>query len=70
MRFSEVGLFGVYFAPAAAILVVAALAFAVLRRAANGLDLPRRVWHPALFEFAVYVVIVSTLTLWLARRSG
>ena len=70
MSFSEVDLFGVYVAPAAVILVVAALAFAALRRATNGLGVPRRVWHPALFEFAVYVVIVSGLTLWLARRGG
>ena len=70
MSFHELDLFGVYVAPAAAILVAAALAFALLRRATGGLDLLRHVWHPALFEFAVYVVLVSALTLILAHRGG
>jgi protein AaeX len=70
MSFTEVDLFGVYVAPAAAILVVAALAFAALRRATNGFDVLRRVWHPALFEFAIYIMLASAITLWLARRGG
>ena len=70
MSFQELDLFGVYVAPAAAILVAAALAFALLRRATGSLDLLRHVWHPALFEFAVYVVLVSALTLILAHRGG
>ena len=69
MSFSEVDLFGVYVAPAAPILVAAALAFLVLRRATDGLDVLRHVWHPALFEFAVYIILVSGLTL-VARASG
>jgi hypothetical protein len=70
MRFSEVDLFGVYVAPATPILVAAALAFLVLRRVTNGFGVLRRVWHPALFEFAVYVILASGLTLLLARRGG
>ena len=70
MSFSEVDLFGVYFAPAAPILVLAALAFAILRRLTGGLGLLRHVWHPALFEFSVYIILVSTLTLVLAYRGG
>ena len=70
MSFSEVDLFGVYVAPAAAILVVAALAFVLLRRATDGLSVLSRVWHPALFEFAVYVILASALTLVLAHRGG
>ena len=70
MSFSEVDLFGVYVPPAAAILVVAALAFALLRRATDGLGVLRRVWHPALFEFAVYAILASALTLFLAHRAG
>jgi hypothetical protein len=70
MSFSEVDLFGVYVAPAAPILVVAAVAFALLRRATDDLGVLRRVWHPALFEFAVYVILASALTLFLARRGG
>ncbi len=70
MSFREVDLFGLYFAPAAPILVAAAAAFVVLRRLTDGLGLLRRVWHPALFEFAVYVILASGLVLWLARRGG
>ncbi|MGO9418422.1 DUF1656 domain-containing protein [Roseiarcus sp.] len=70
MSFREVDLFGIYVAPAAPILVVAALAFVILRRATGGLGLLRRVWHPALFEFAVYVILASSLTLFLAHRGG
>jgi len=70
VSFSEVDLFGVYVAPAAPILLVAALAFVVLRRATDRLAILRRVWHPALFEFAVYVILASGLTLWLAHRGG
>ncbi|RBP15536.1 uncharacterized protein DUF1656 [Roseiarcus fermentans] len=70
MRFSEVDLLGVFVAPAAPILVAAALAFLILRRATDRLGVLRRVWHPALFEFAVYVILVSSLTLWLAREGG
>lgn len=70
MRFSEIDLFGVYVAPATVILVIAALAFVVLRRATARFDILRRVWHPALFEFAVYVILASSLTLFLASRGG
>lgn len=70
MSFADVDLFGVYVAPAAVILVVAAVAFSVLRRVTNGFNVLRFVWHPALFEFAVYVILASGLTLWLARGGG
>jgi protein AaeX len=70
MSFGEVDLFGIYVAPAAPILVIAALAFVLLRRATEGLGVLRRIWHPALFEFAVYVILASGLTLWLANRGG
>ena len=68
MSFSDIDLFGLYVAPAAPIIVIAAVAFVVLRRATEGLGILRRVWHPALFEFAVYVILASGLTLWLANR--
>lgn len=70
MSFADVDLFGYYVAPAAPILVIAAVAFVVLRRATESLGILRRVWHPALFEFAVYAILASGLTLWLANRGG
>jgi hypothetical protein len=68
MSFTEVNLFGVYVAPAAIILSVAALAFAILRRATDRFGVLRRVWHPALFEMAVYVILICAITLWAAYR--
>jgi protein AaeX len=70
VSFCEVDLFGVYVSPAALVLVAAALAFVVLRRATDGIGVLRRVWHPALFEFAVYVILASCITLLIASRSG
>jgi protein AaeX len=68
MRFVEIDFFGVYVAPIALILVAGALAFAVLRRATDRFGLLRRVWHPALFEIAVYAILVSSLTIFVAYR--
>jgi hypothetical protein len=40
-----------------------------LRRFANSFGLLRHVWHPVLFLFAVYLVLVSAIVL-LAGRIG
>jgi hypothetical protein len=37
-----------------------------LRRAADRFDLLRQVWHPALFWFAVYMIVLSTIILLVA----
>ena len=63
MRLSEVNLFGVYVAPISVIMVVAWLATIALRRVANRFDLLRYVWHPALFVFAVYMILLSSIVL-------
>lgn len=38
-----------------------------LRRLANHFGLLRRVWHPALFEFAVCIIVLSSIVLLVAR---
>ena len=63
MRLSEVNLFGVYVAPISVIMVVAWLATITLRRVADRFDLLRYVWHPALFVFAVYMILLSSIVL-------
>ena len=63
MRLSEVNLFGVYVAPISVMMVVAWLATITLRRVADRFDLLRYVWHPALFVFAVYMILLSSLVL-------
>jgi len=47
--------------------VAAWLVLVALRRVADHLGLLRQVWHPALFVFAVYMIILSTIVLIVAR---
>jgi len=63
VRLSEVNLFGVYVAPISVMMVVAWLATITLRRVLARFDLMRYVWHPALFVFAVYMILLSSIVL-------
>jgi protein AaeX len=63
VRLSEVNLFGVYVAPISVMMVVAWLATITLRRVADRFRLLRYVWHPALFVFAVYMILLSSIVL-------
>ena len=67
MRFAEVDLFGVYVAPMSLMLVAAWMVTIGLRRIAAGFGLLRHVWHPALFTFAVYMIVLSSIVLSLAQ---
>lgn len=67
MRFSEVDLFGVYVAPMSLMLVAAWVITITLRRVAARYGLLRQVWHPALFVLAVYLIVLSSIVLILAR---
>ncbi len=67
MRFTEVDLFGVYVAPMALLMVAAWIVTVALRRVASRFGLFRYVWHPALFVFAVYMIVLSSMTLIAAR---
>ncbi|HVH83663.1 MAG TPA: DUF1656 domain-containing protein [Steroidobacteraceae bacterium] len=68
MRFTEVDLFGVYVAPMSVMLVAAWVVTIALRRVASRFGLLRYVWHPALFSFAVYMIVLSSMVLFLAHR--
>ena len=63
MSFTEVNLFGVYVAPISLMMVAAWLVLIALRRLADRFGLLRHVWHPALFVFAVYVILLSSIVL-------
>jgi protein AaeX len=67
VRFTEINLFGVYVAPISMMLVVTWLILIPWRRAANYFGLWRFVWHPALFEFAIYMIAFSTIVLLVVR---
>ena len=67
MRFAEIDLFGVYVAPISLMMVAAWLVTIALRRVASRSGLLRYVWHPALFVFAVYIIVLSSWTVIIAR---
>ena len=67
MRFTEIDVFGVYVAPMSLMMVVAWLITVALRRVADRFGVLRYVWHPSLFVFAVYMIVLSSITLIVAR---
>ncbi len=67
MRFAEVDLLGVYVAPISLMMVGAWLITIALRRLAGRFGLLRYVWHPALFVFAVYIIVLSSWILIIAH---
>jgi protein AaeX len=67
VRFTEINLFGVYIAPISVIMVAAWFVTIWLRWGAARFGLLRYVWHPALFVFAVYTIVLSSMVLLLAR---
>jgi hypothetical protein len=67
VRFTEIDLFGVYVAPLSVMMVAAWFVTISLRWSAARFGLLRHVWHPALFVFAVYMIVLSSMVLVLAR---
>ena len=63
MKFTEIDLFGVYVAPISLMLVAAWMVTIALRQVASHFRLMRYVWHPALFVFAVYLIVLSSIVL-------
>ena len=70
MKFTDINLFGVYVAPISIMMIEAWLITAVLRRVAGRWGLMRHVWHPALFVFAVYIIVLSSFVLTVYRVSA
>jgi hypothetical protein len=69
MRFTEINLFGIYVAPITVIMAVAWIVYLLIRRAGDRFGLTSLVWHPALFELALYVIIVSSIVIMIERWS-
>ncbi len=67
MRFVEIDLLGVYVAPISVMLAAAWVVTAALRRILARFGLLRHVWHPALFVFSVYMIVLSSIILAEAR---
>jgi hypothetical protein len=70
MSFTEINLLGVYVAPISVMMVAAWFITIALRRIATRFGLLRYVWHPALFVFAVYIIVLSSWILIVARSSS
>ena len=68
MRFTEINLFGIYVAPMSVMMVAAWVVTISLRRLAARFGLLRYVWHPSLFVFAVYMIVLSSILLTFAAR--
>jgi hypothetical protein len=67
VRFSEIDLFGVYVAPISVMMLAAWLVLIALRRVADHFGLLRHIWHPALFVFASYMIVLSSIVLTVAH---
>jgi hypothetical protein len=63
VRFTEINAFGVYVAPMSLIMVAAWFVTIARRRLASRFGLLRYVWHPALFVFAVYMIVLSSIAM-------
>jgi protein AaeX len=65
--FLEIDLLGVYVAPISLLIIAAWFVTIGLRRIADRYGMMRHVWHPALFVFAVYIIVLSSMVLVIAR---
>jgi protein AaeX len=67
LTFLEIDLLGVYVAPISLLIIAAWFVTIALRRIADRFGVMRQVWHPALFVFAVYIIVLSSMVLVIAR---
>jgi protein AaeX len=67
LKFVEINLLGVYVAPIMPLMIAAWLVTVGLRRAAARVGLLQHVWHPALFVFDIYIIVLSSMVLLIAR---
>jgi hypothetical protein len=59
----EIDLYGVYLPSLLPMLAIAYLVCALLRRGLARLGVYRRMWHPFLFNLALYVIVLGCATL-------
>jgi protein AaeX len=67
LKFVEIDVLGVYVAPMSLLIIAAWFVTTALRMVASRFGLLTNVWHPALFTFAVYMIVLSCMTLIVAR---
>jgi hypothetical protein len=59
----EINLFDIYIAPFAGYMALALVVFWPVRRYFDRIQIQNYVWHRALFDMAVYVIILSVIGL-------
>ncbi|MGD9511427.1 MAG: DUF1656 domain-containing protein [Geminicoccaceae bacterium] len=57
----EIDLFGIYLSPMVGYALAAVLASVVLRRVLRRLGAYRLVWHPPLFDAALFVIVLAAI---------
>jgi hypothetical protein len=67
LKFVEVNLLGVYVAPISVMMVAAWFVTMLLRRVGGRFGLLAYAWHPALFVFMVYIIVLSSIVLVISR---
>jgi len=67
LTFLEIDLLGVYVAPISLLIIAAWFVTIALRRIADRYGVMRHVWHPALFVFAVYIIVLSSMVFVITR---
>ena len=63
MSFVEIDVFGVFVSPIVPLIVIAFAITMVLRWGAVELGWVRGIWHPALFEFSVFIIVLTATVL-------
>jgi hypothetical protein len=67
LKFVEIELLGVYVAPISLMMLAAWIITIALRRVAGRFGLLDHVWHPPLFVVEIYVIVLSSIVLAVAR---
>jgi protein AaeX len=63
VRFVELNIYGVYVAPISLMMLIAWLILVVLRRVAVRFNVLQYVWHPAVFVFSIYIIVLAAIVL-------
>jgi len=63
MRYVEVSIFGIFVSPFVLMMLGAWLITMPLRYLGDRIGIARYVWHPALFDMAIYVIVLSLVVL-------
>jgi hypothetical protein len=63
VSYTEINVFGVYVAPFAVMMLAAWLITLPLLHLGGRVGLIRHVWHPTLFNIAIYVIVLSLVLL-------